>query len=214
MPQTRRSTASTPARSAYEPNAANWATTKSPCPPSTTGLRDGDLIAFDAQHQPHGQPRIENGTRGQVTDVHEHGVTITLDGSGRRVQLASAQWRRVATTASDQRRLASDPNQLDVSSPALGEGLKAIRQGVHALVARRDQKQTARPPAHDDRADPCLSDGANDPAEVAIGEFTPQLGRHCDDAGGHRGEWTATWAAGRPDGAARGKPPALVRAGR
>jgi ATP-dependent exoDNAse (exonuclease V) alpha subunit len=53
------------------------------------GLRDGDLIAFNAQHHLRGQPRIENGTRGQVTDVHEHGVTITLDGSGRRVQLAS-----------------------------------------------------------------------------------------------------------------------------
>jgi len=55
------------------------------------GLRDGDLIAFNAQHQPHGQPRIENGTRGQVTHVHERGVTITLDGTGRRVQLASEQ---------------------------------------------------------------------------------------------------------------------------
>jgi conjugative relaxase-like TrwC/TraI family protein len=53
------------------------------------GLRDGDLIAFNAQHRPQGQPRIENGTRGQVTHVHEHGVTLTLDGSGRRVQLAS-----------------------------------------------------------------------------------------------------------------------------
>lgn len=53
------------------------------------GLRDGDLIAFNAQHRPHGQARIENGTRGQVTHVHEHGVTVTLDGSGRRVQLAS-----------------------------------------------------------------------------------------------------------------------------
>ena len=53
------------------------------------GLRDGDLIAFTAQHRPRGQPRVENGTRGQVTHVHEHGVTITLDGSGRRVQLAS-----------------------------------------------------------------------------------------------------------------------------
>jgi ATP-dependent exoDNAse (exonuclease V) alpha subunit len=53
------------------------------------GLRDGDLIAFTAQHRPSGQPRVENGTRGQITHVHEHGVTVTLDGSGRRVQLAS-----------------------------------------------------------------------------------------------------------------------------
>jgi ATP-dependent exoDNAse (exonuclease V) alpha subunit len=53
------------------------------------GLRDGDLIAFTGQHHLRGQPRIENGTRGHVTHVHERGVTITLDGSGRRVQLAS-----------------------------------------------------------------------------------------------------------------------------
>ena len=53
------------------------------------GLRDGDLVAFTAQHRPRGQLRIENGTRGQVTHVHQHGVTIMLDGSGRRVQFAS-----------------------------------------------------------------------------------------------------------------------------
>ena len=53
------------------------------------GLRDGDLVAFTAQHRPRGQLRIENGARGQVTHVHQHGVTIMLDGSGRRVQLAS-----------------------------------------------------------------------------------------------------------------------------
>ena len=53
------------------------------------GPRDGDLVAFTAQHRPRGQLRIENGTRGQVTRVHQHGVTIMLDGSGRRVQLAS-----------------------------------------------------------------------------------------------------------------------------
>ena len=53
------------------------------------GLRDGDLIAFNAQHRLRGQPRVENGTRGQITRVPENGVTVTLDGSGRRVQLAS-----------------------------------------------------------------------------------------------------------------------------
>ena len=51
-------------------------------------LREGDLIAFTAQHRPPGQPRVENGTRGQITQVHEHGVTITLDGSQRNIQLA------------------------------------------------------------------------------------------------------------------------------
>ncbi len=53
------------------------------------GLREGDLIAFTAQHRPPGQARLENGTRGQVTHIDEHdGLTITLDGSDRRVGLA------------------------------------------------------------------------------------------------------------------------------
>jgi ATP-dependent exoDNAse (exonuclease V) alpha subunit len=52
------------------------------------GLREGDLIAFTAQHRPRGQPRVENGTCGQVSAIHGQGVTITLDGTLRRVQLA------------------------------------------------------------------------------------------------------------------------------
>jgi conjugative relaxase-like TrwC/TraI family protein len=59
-----------------------------PLPGVHYGLREGDLIAFTAQHRPHRQPRVENGTRGQVSAIHERGVTITLDGSHRRVQLA------------------------------------------------------------------------------------------------------------------------------
>jgi ATP-dependent exoDNAse (exonuclease V) alpha subunit len=52
------------------------------------GLREGDLIAFAAQHRPRGQPRVENGTRGQVSATHERGVTVTIDGSQRKIQLA------------------------------------------------------------------------------------------------------------------------------
>jgi len=52
------------------------------------GLREGDLIAFTAQHRPPGQPRVENGSRGEVTRVHEHGLTVTLDGSERHVDLS------------------------------------------------------------------------------------------------------------------------------
>jgi conjugative relaxase-like TrwC/TraI family protein len=62
---------------------------ETPLPGVHYGLREGDLIAFTTQHRPAGQPRVENGTRGQVTDIHERGVTITLDGSQRKVQLAS-----------------------------------------------------------------------------------------------------------------------------
>jgi ATP-dependent exoDNAse (exonuclease V) alpha subunit len=60
-----------------------------PLPGVHYGLREGDLIAFTTQHRPRGQPRVENGTRGQVSAIHEQGVTVTLDGSQRRVQLAA-----------------------------------------------------------------------------------------------------------------------------
>jgi conjugative relaxase-like TrwC/TraI family protein len=59
-----------------------------PLPSVHYGLRKGDLIAFTAQHHPYGQPRVENGTRGQVSAIHDRGVTVTLDGSQRRVQIA------------------------------------------------------------------------------------------------------------------------------
>jgi hypothetical protein len=62
---------------------------ETPLPGVHYGLREGDLIAFTAQHRPPGQPRVENGTRGQVSAIHERGVTVTIDGSQRRVQLAS-----------------------------------------------------------------------------------------------------------------------------
>jgi conjugative relaxase-like TrwC/TraI family protein len=59
-----------------------------PLPGVHYGLRQGDLIAFTAQHLPRGQPRVENGTRGQVSAIHDRGVTVTLDGSQRKIQLA------------------------------------------------------------------------------------------------------------------------------
>jgi conjugative relaxase-like TrwC/TraI family protein len=52
------------------------------------GLRQGDHVAFVAQHRPPGQARVENGTRGEVTDIsHDRTVTLALDGSGRTVRL-------------------------------------------------------------------------------------------------------------------------------
>jgi conjugative relaxase-like TrwC/TraI family protein len=60
-----------------------------PLPGVHYGLREGDLIAFTTQHRPRGQPRIENGTRGQVSAIHDQGVTITIDGSQRKIQLAA-----------------------------------------------------------------------------------------------------------------------------
>jgi ATP-dependent exoDNAse (exonuclease V) alpha subunit len=59
-----------------------------PLPGVHYGLREGDLIAFTTQHRPPWQPRVENGTRGHVNAIHEKGLTVTLDGSQRRVKLA------------------------------------------------------------------------------------------------------------------------------
>jgi hypothetical protein len=53
------------------------------------GLRQGDHVAFIAQHRPSGQARVENGTRGEVTDIsRDQTVTLSLDGSGRTLRLA------------------------------------------------------------------------------------------------------------------------------
>jgi conjugative relaxase-like TrwC/TraI family protein len=53
------------------------------------GLRQGDHVAFIAQHRPQGQPRVENGTRGQVTNIDQDGtLTLSLDGSERELRLA------------------------------------------------------------------------------------------------------------------------------
>jgi conjugative relaxase-like TrwC/TraI family protein len=60
-----------------------------PMPGVHYGLREGDLIAFTAQQRPPGQRRVENGTRGQISTIQEQGVTVTLDGSQRKIQLAS-----------------------------------------------------------------------------------------------------------------------------
>ena len=59
-----------------------------PLPHQHYGLREGDLIVFTKQHRTPGEPRVENGTRGQVTGIHDaRGVTVALDGSGRHVNL-------------------------------------------------------------------------------------------------------------------------------
>jgi hypothetical protein len=46
-------------------------------------------IALIAQHRPPGQARVENGTRGEITDIsRDRTVTLALDGSGRTLRLA------------------------------------------------------------------------------------------------------------------------------
>jgi conjugative relaxase-like TrwC/TraI family protein len=47
------------------------------------GLREGDRVAFTAQHHPEGERRIENGTRGEVIDVDtdRQKVSVLTDGA-------------------------------------------------------------------------------------------------------------------------------------
>jgi conjugative relaxase-like TrwC/TraI family protein len=53
------------------------------------GLFEGDRVAFIRQHRASRQPRVENGSRGQITSISDKGVvTVQLDGSGRTVTLA------------------------------------------------------------------------------------------------------------------------------
>jgi ATP-dependent exoDNAse (exonuclease V) alpha subunit len=52
------------------------------------GLREGDRIAFIAQHRPPRQARVENGTRGHITNIdHDGTVSLTIDGSGRQLRI-------------------------------------------------------------------------------------------------------------------------------
>jgi len=70
--------------------------TEIPLPHQHYGLRQGDLIAFTAQHRPPGQPRVENGSRAEVTSITpEGGVTATLDGSARPIHLAGSDLEKV-----------------------------------------------------------------------------------------------------------------------
>jgi ATP-dependent exoDNAse (exonuclease V) alpha subunit len=57
------------------------------------GLREGDLVAFSAQHRPKGALKVENGARGQVTGIDEHdgSLSVALDGSGRQVRVAGEE---------------------------------------------------------------------------------------------------------------------------
>jgi hypothetical protein len=73
----------------YAPSAANSDHARSTSPTRTTPIREGDHVAFIAQHRPPRQPRVENGTRAEVTRVNRDGtVMFTLDGSDCEITLA------------------------------------------------------------------------------------------------------------------------------
>jgi conjugative relaxase-like TrwC/TraI family protein len=60
------------------------------------GLRENDRVIFTSQHRPAGQPRVENGALGHVTHLADDGtLTVTLEGSERRIDLADDDLTRV-----------------------------------------------------------------------------------------------------------------------
>ncbi len=63
-----------------------------PLPGVAYGVREGDRVAFIAQHRPEGERRVENGTRGEivVVDVGQQRVSVLTDGA-REVSLAGEE---------------------------------------------------------------------------------------------------------------------------
>lgn len=57
-------------------------------PEKPYSLHEADRVIFAAQHHPAGQPRVENGSLGQITRIaQDNTITITLDATGRQIQL-------------------------------------------------------------------------------------------------------------------------------
>jgi ATP-dependent exoDNAse (exonuclease V) alpha subunit len=56
------------------------------------GLREGDHVAFVAQHHPPHKARVENGSRGEIIRIGQDGnLTVRLDGSARQIALTPEQ---------------------------------------------------------------------------------------------------------------------------
>jgi len=61
-----------------------------PHPEKPYRLREHDRVIFAAQHHPPGQPRVENGSLGHITHIHDdHTLTVALDATGREIHLNS-----------------------------------------------------------------------------------------------------------------------------
>ena len=57
-------------------------------------FREADRVIFAAQHHPPGQPRVENGSLGQITRIGaDHTVTVALDATGREIHLDPEELR-------------------------------------------------------------------------------------------------------------------------
>jgi conjugative relaxase-like TrwC/TraI family protein len=59
-----------------------------PHPEKPYSLREHDRVIFAAQHHPPGQPRVENGSLGHISRIHNHALVVTLEATGREIHLA------------------------------------------------------------------------------------------------------------------------------
>jgi hypothetical protein len=65
------------------------------------GLCLGDRVAFIRQYRASRQPRVENGSRRQITGIDDQGaVTVVLDGGARTVKLAGENRGSIAIALS------------------------------------------------------------------------------------------------------------------
>ena len=61
-----------------------------PHPEKPYSLREHDRVIFATQHHPPGQPRVENGSVGRITQIDSRrALTVALDATGREIQLAA-----------------------------------------------------------------------------------------------------------------------------
>ena len=88
-----------------------------PHPEKPYRLREHDRVIFNAQHRPPGQPRVENGSLGHITHIHDdHGLTVALDATGREIHLSQTSSVRCAsptrsTSPSSKARPSSAPSR-------------------------------------------------------------------------------------------------------
>jgi conjugative relaxase-like TrwC/TraI family protein len=110
------------------------------------GLREGDLITFTAQHRQPGHPRVENGTRAEVTKVGEsNNLTLKLDGSGREPQLAGKDLENVRLAYA--RHVYCQQGATADRSVVLTGGWQTSKESAYVQATRDDRQRGLRPPA-------------------------------------------------------------------
>ena len=164
-----------------------------PLPGVHYGLREGDLIAFTAQHRPRGQPRVENGTRGpgqrhprSRRDHHDRRITAQNPTRQRAPRLAEVGLRaaRLPPAGRDRRALRRAHRRL---ADQQGDRLRRGNQSTprHRLVhrTRRPRRRRTRPPTHHAAGPAHAVKQSTDTLTCLPGDVRPQPG-----------PWVRAWA--------------------